>query len=80
MEYQGKSFEGLRALCYERKGQRSLRLDRMLEINQNRVKEKTFPPSLISSPSSAVRTFAAVYEYAIGRCPRSRIKKFFPSR
>ncbi|HSO71557.1 MAG TPA: WYL domain-containing protein, partial [Thermodesulfobacteriota bacterium] len=34
MEYQGKPFEGLRAYCYERKGQRTFRLDRMLEINR----------------------------------------------
>jgi DNA-binding FadR family transcriptional regulator len=34
MDYQGKSFEGLRAFCYERKGQRTFRLDRMLEINR----------------------------------------------
>jgi ATP-dependent DNA helicase PIF1 len=32
MEFQGKPFEGLRAYCYERKGQRTFRLDRMLEI------------------------------------------------
>jgi ATP-dependent DNA helicase PIF1 len=34
MEYQGKPFEGLRAYCYERKGARTFRLDRMLDINR----------------------------------------------
>jgi predicted DNA-binding transcriptional regulator YafY len=32
MEYKGKTFEGLRAYCFLRKGERSFRIDRILEI------------------------------------------------
>ena len=32
MEYRGKAFEGLRAYCCLRKGERNFRIDRILEI------------------------------------------------
>jgi ATP-dependent DNA helicase PIF1 len=32
MEYRGKRFEGLRAFCRLRKGERTFRIDRILEI------------------------------------------------
>lgn len=33
MEYKGKTFEGLRAFCFQRQGERTFRLDRILKIN-----------------------------------------------
>jgi predicted DNA-binding transcriptional regulator YafY len=33
MEYRGKTFEGLRALCWLRKEKRTFRIDRILEIS-----------------------------------------------
>jgi predicted DNA-binding transcriptional regulator YafY len=35
MEYMGKTFEGLRAYCYERRDLRHFRIDRILEIKNH---------------------------------------------
>ena len=33
MEFKGKAFEGLRAICSLRKGERTFRIDRILEVD-----------------------------------------------